>query len=324
LTRSKRQTLECTRCAAVYRTVAGISAVIPPHLGEDEGAKPSKLSEHYVDDEIIQTYYEAHYSRYFKNTPTLRNRVLFPYLTHHEHDEVAALEPVHRQRRSTFDQAVTHLANQQELTEDFYQHMLDWCRPFLDSKAVVLDAGCGLGRMTAEVGRLGVKYVLGVDRSPRMIREAQRILAAQKPLRLTLNTIGGTKGMPAVMDQRWDVQNYDLIVGDVECLPVRTGRINLVACLNVLDRVNDPQRMVDELWRVLKPEGHLIIADPYHWEEQYTPRSRWVGNMTSLFSPERWHCLREADGVPFVVRYYRRRITIYMNHCLLLQRRPGR
>jgi len=47
LTRSKRQTLECTRCAAVYRTVAGISAVIPPHLGEDEGAKPSKLSEHY-------------------------------------------------------------------------------------------------------------------------------------------------------------------------------------------------------------------------------------------------------------------------------------
>jgi SAM-dependent methyltransferase/uncharacterized protein YbaR (Trm112 family) len=320
---SKRQTLVCTRCAVVYRIESGIpTIVVPMQHGADENGNGNDQGEHYVDEEIIRTYYEAHYARYFKDTASLRNRVSFPYLAHPEHDDVAAPDAAYTSRRSPFDQAVAHLAKQQELTDDFYQQMLDWCRPYLHSKVIVLDAGCGLGRMTAEIARLGVKHVLGVDRSPRMIQEAQRILAAQKPLRLTLNTIGGAKGMPAVMDQRWDVRNYDLVVGDVECLPVRAGRVDLVTCLNVLDRVDDPQRLVDELWRVLKPEGHLVIADPYHWEVQYTPRARWVGDMTTLFSPDRWQCLREADGIPFVLRYYRRRITIYMNHCLLLQRRP--
>jgi SAM-dependent methyltransferase/uncharacterized protein YbaR (Trm112 family) len=319
LTLRDEHALVCIRCGAIYP----ITDAVPWVLLEVDAAN------YYLDEETIRCYYEAHYAPYLRPTLELLDRLAFPQIEKARRaGEGVPVEGPHATRtarvpndarRSTFYQSVSQLVAEQSLTDEFYQRMLEWCRPFIHEEAIVLDAGCGLGRMTGEMARLGARYVVGLDRSPRMAKEAVRILGTRSPLELTLNVIGA-EGMGATLELGWALDNYDVIIGDVERLPLRTAGFDLVTGFNLVDRVSDPRRMADELGRVLKPGGHLIIADPYHWEEQFTPRPNWIGDMATLFDAHHWRRVREADGIPFVMRYYSRRISIYMNHCLIYRK----
>ncbi len=311
--------LLCTQCGTIYTITNQI-----PELLLDTAA-----STHYLDDETIQCYYEAHFSPYLRYTNELQRRLTFPQEKIRR--RARRSPPVEEARpldtadstdgtyTSAFYQSIAHLIAEQSLTDEFYRRMLEWCRPYLQENTMVLDVGCGLGRMTGEMARFGARLVVGLDRSPRMAQEAHRILAAADPVPVALNMIGSDR-IHACLDLSWDLDNYGILVGDAERLPLRAGTFDLITCFNLVDRVTDPQRMAAELRRVLKPGGHLIITDPYHWDEQYTPRTNWTPDMATLFNSRHWQRLREADGIPFVVRYYTRRITIYMNHCLIYRK----
>jgi SAM-dependent methyltransferase len=309
----------CTRCQETYPLVAQAPCILPPDGGQD----------HYRDDEIIHTYYEAHYGPFITQTPELRARLTFPLAELVQRAEegvsVEAFTDVHWQG-STTDRShalyrqVAPLMVHQDLTEAFYQCMLDLCRPYVGHQTRVLDMGCGLGRMAAELARLGAKLVVGLDRSPRMVKEASRILHASGPVPLELNLVGKQSVRASLVLPWTPPENLDFIVGDVLCLPMRTEAVDLITCVNLLDRVPQPGQMVHELGRVLRPGGYLLIADPYHWEEQYTAREEWVADMASLFAPGIWRRIREVDGVPFVLRYFSRRVTVYMNHCVVFQK----
>lgn len=52
-----------------------------------------------------------------------------------------------------------------------------------------------------------------------------------------------------------------LIQGDVERLPVASGRLDLVTCLLVAHYLDRPDRALAEAARVLRPGGWLILAD---------------------------------------------------------------
>jgi SAM-dependent methyltransferase len=319
-----RSEMVCRRCSVTYPIVAQIPRILPPDGRHD----------HYSDDEIIQTYYEAHYGPFITETPELHARLTFPsvdFVYRAEGGTGTEAFAAVRWRGSTQDRAriqafyrsVALLMDYRELTEAFYQCMLDLCRPYVGDRTVVLDVGCGLGRMTAELARLGAKFVVGLDRSPLMLAEAWRILQARGPVPLALNLIGEQR-VSASLALPWVPQeNLDFVVGDVQCLPLRAAAVDLVTCLNLLDRVSHPGRMVEELGRVLRVGGYLLITDPYHWEEQYAARSEWVADMTSLFAPGTWRRIREVDGVPFVLRYYSRRVTVYVNHCVVFQKVGG-
>jgi SAM-dependent methyltransferase/uncharacterized protein YbaR (Trm112 family) len=316
---SDEHALICTQCGAIYSVINGIPRLLP------ENDAPT----HYLDDETIRCYYEAHYAPYLRPTPEILDRLAFPRVekplqvrdgvpTEGPHTtRIAGMDADGRWSR--FHQSVAQLVAEQSLTDEFYHRMVDWCRPYITNEALVLDVGCALGRMTGEIARLGAKHVIGLDRSSRMAEEAARILSARSALPVTLN-MTGVEGVSACLDLGWEVDQYGIIVGDVERLPLRAGAFDVVTCLNLVDRVADPGELAEELRRVLKPGGHLIIADPYHWEEKFTARSKWIGDMAMLFDPDRWRRVREADGIPFVMRYYRRRITIYMNHCLIYRK----
>lgn len=126
--------------------------------------------------------------------------------------------------------------------------------------------------------------------------------------------------MSANLELSWPLDNCDFIVADAQRLALKKERFDLVLCLNVIDRVPDPVRVVGGISQFLKTGGHLVISDPYHWVERQTERNYWVADMTDLFNQRGWQRVREVDGVPFVVRKNTRRITIYMNHCLVYRK----
>ena len=50
------------------------------------------------------------------------------------------------------------------------------------------------------------------------------------------------------------------IVGDGQRLPVRSEVFDLVLCTEMLEHVVEPQRAIDEMYRVLKPGGVLLLT----------------------------------------------------------------
>ena len=99
----------------------------------------------------------------------------------------------------------------------------------------VLDAGCGTGYGTAILARTGVKRVAAVDISQEAVDRASESNA----------------DLPVEVRQ-----------GDLRALPFADGEFDLVVCFEVIEHVEEPERVLDELARVLARHGVLCISTP--------------------------------------------------------------
>jgi len=52
------------------------------------------------------------------------------------------------------------------------------------------------------------------------------------------------------------------IVGSVEDIPAESERFDSVVSTQVLEHVKNPQKAVEEFYRVLKPDGHCLVTVP--------------------------------------------------------------
>lgn len=95
--------------------------------------------------------------------------------------------------------------------------------------SVAVDVGCGTGRSTQAVQTTAAR-VIGVDRSPAMLAVARH-----------------RKVTP-------------LIAADAHALPLRDGSVDLAVGVTVLEFVADPEAVMTELARVVRPAGRIVIG----------------------------------------------------------------
>jgi ubiquinone/menaquinone biosynthesis C-methylase UbiE len=102
----------------------------------------------------------------------------------------------------------------------------------------VLDVGCGTGYTSRGVlQRKGVSELVGLDMNPVQLGRARR------------NLLG-------------DKARVSLAEGDAENLPFRDCTFHAVVSVGAMEYFPDPERAVEEMTRVAKPGGIVIVGGP--------------------------------------------------------------
>lgn len=78
---------------------------------------------------------------------------------------------------------------------------------------------------------------------------------------------GDKKGLQT---EKWDNSRID-IVSDITNIPVKDNSFDAIMCIEVFEHLPDPVAAFNELYRVLKPKGYLIITSPFASITHFSP-----------------------------------------------------
>ena len=182
-------------------------------------------------------------------------------------------------------------------------------------KRKAFDIGCAIGRSSFELAR-GFDEVIGVDFSARFIQEAQN-LKENGVLRYTMPTEGELENFYEVKLSDFDLEEERNKVtfwqADACNLKPIYKDFDLIFGGNLIDRLYDPHKFLDSLSSRLNDGGMLILTSPYTWQEESTPKEKWIGgykrdgeNVTTLDGLKeilgRDFELIDTKDVPFVIQ----------------------
>ena len=177
------------------------------------------------------------------------------------------------------------------------------------------DIGCAIGRSSFELAR-DFQEVVGVDFSARFIQEAQE-LKENRTLRYALPIEGELKSFHEVKLSDYALENtrdrVSFWQADACNLKSIFKEFDLIFAGNLIDRLYDPKKFLDSLAERLNDGGILILTSPYTWQEESTPKEKWIGgykrdgeNITTLEGLEEIlsenFILLETKDVPFVIQ----------------------
>ena len=143
-----------------------------------------------------------------------------------------------------------------------------------------LDAGCGSGFFSRQLASLSAD-VTGVDASASMIAAARR----------------HSEGSRSPGSMRFES------IATIEDLPYASDSFDGVICLSVLEYLSRPFDCIDELTRVIRPGGKLIVSVPHR--KSFVRAGQWMANLGGIgLVRKRWRyaSLSRFSLTPVVLR----------------------
>lgn len=133
-------------------------------------------------------------------------------------------------------------------------------------RPLVLDVATGTGRMPyALLTRPSFQgHVIGLDSSRKMLRQADAKLSRY-------------------------AGRYALVWHDAQQLPFPDETFDAVCCLEALEFMPSPQRVLSEMFRVLCPGGIFLVSNRINWERRLMPGK--------AFSDARFRAMLESAGL---------------------------
>jgi len=129
-------------------------------------------------------------------------------------------------------------------------------RWFSSLEGAVLDVGCGYGKFLASLRKARLK--VGLEISAVALKRGKEL---------------------------YHLEN--LACGSATDLPFKKSTFNYVTLIEVIEHLHDPQKLLEEARRVLKPSGYLLIKTPnYPFKRFYDLKQSIVKNRTFRMPPD--------------------------------------
>ena len=170
-------------------------------------------------------------------------------------------------------QSALHLIDQ-FWTEYPYQPVLDFAKAYYHNRNElnILEVGCGVGRWIASLAhQYPDSNCWGIDYSYQMLKRAKEFWVSRQEISIDLSYKG--LGQQSLIGEK--IHNLNFGLAKAEDLPFEEHSQDLVLSSFLLDRLDKPTRGLEEMYRVLKPRGRLILVTPLnfqkaeHWEKFY-------------------------------------------------------
>jgi 5-histidylcysteine sulfoxide synthase/putative 4-mercaptohistidine N1-methyltranferase len=188
-------------------------------------------------------------------------------------------------------------------------------------KLRALDLGCASGRATFELARY-FDHVTGIDFSARFVGQGVH-LAQQGTLRYTLADEGELVSYKArsLVDLGLDAIKHkvEFVQGDACNLKAQFTGYDFIIAANLIDRLYNPAKFLGSIHERLVIGGVLMLASPYTWLAEHTPREEWIGgfkkdgeSFTTLDGLQEhlgkhFRLIKWPQEVPFVIRETKRK-----------------
>lgn len=202
-------------------------------------------------------------------------------------------------------------------------------------KRLALDLGCAAGRATFELAK-HFDHVVGVDFSARFIGLGAQ-LAKEGALRYALPEEGELLSWKEVSLPDLGLENarskVEFWQGDACNLKPHFTHFDLILAANLIDRLYNPKKFLFSIHERINPGGILLIASPYTWLEEHTPREEWLGgfkkdgeNFTTLDALKEilgrhFRLAGEPLDVPFVIRETARKHQLTLSQATIWERK---
>lgn len=197
-----------------------------------------------------------------------------------------------------------------------------------------LDLGCATGRATFELAKYFDK-VTGVDFSARFINLGVQ-LASGETLRYTLADEGelvsyksrslSELGLDSIKEK------VEFSQGDACNLKTVFTGYDFILAANLIDRLYNPAKFLNAIHERLNVGGILMLASPYTWLAEHTPREDWVGgfkkdgeSFTTLdglhnYLNKHFRLIKGPQEVPFVIRETKRKFQHTLSEVTVWER----
>ncbi|MGP9831837.1 putative 4-mercaptohistidine N1-methyltransferase [Marinobacter sp. NSM] len=221
---------------------------------------------------------------------------------------------------------------------NFPKELADAVMEALDGRELcrALDIGCAVGRTTLELAR-HFEHVDGVDFSQTFIGKCREVVADGEARYArseegnlvsyqarALSTLGLAEAAQRVAFHQGDACNLGSDYRDYD----------LVLAGNLIDRLYKPSLFLESIHERINDLGLLVIASPYTWLEEYTPKSEWVGGFMKNGEPfttldglkdmlgPHFRLLGEPRSLPFVIRETRNKFQHSFSELTIWEKLP--
>ncbi|WP_414147812.1 5-histidylcysteine sulfoxide synthase [Erwinia sp. BNK-24-b] len=202
-------------------------------------------------------------------------------------------------------------------TENYGKALVDIACQMTDKRGRALDIGCATGRASFELAR-HFDEVVGMDYSARFIDVALQLTRGED-FRYVTQEEGELVEYRQVRLKDFGLgqqqaSRIQFMQGDACNLKPQKHGYDLVLASNLIDRLRQPKRFLQDITRMINSGGVLMLSSPYTWLEEYTPKENWLGgireNGEALTTYQALQRLLAADfeeiaapqDVPFVIR----------------------
>ncbi len=172
-------------------------------------------------------------------------------------------------------QSALHLAD--ELWGKYpFQPVFDFTEKHYPKTAEIniLEIGCSVGRWISTLAKRYPKATTwGIDYSYQMLKRANEFWVEGKEISIDWTN----KGLPKQFIKGERLTNLKFGLAKAENLPFDDNSQDLVLNSFLIDRLENPRKGLEEMYRILKPTGKLIVVTPLnfnkveHWKMYYPP-----------------------------------------------------
>ena len=175
-----------------------------------------------------------------------------------------------------------------------------------------LDLGCAVGAAAFHLSKTS-KKVIGLDQSKLFIDTANQLKAKGK-LKYNFQEDGvSTTETEAVIPNGSEPERISFAVADVMKLPDGFKGFDRIHVSNLLCRLAEPAKFLSGLARLMNSDGELVIASPFSWDEEFTPRENWPTEDSWLWLQKQlsndFVCLGHSDEI-FTMREHLRKFQL--------------